>query len=274
WSVDAAPTVTRYELSEPLARSGDTYVFNGPFTMRLTGEDDRDGHLVSESRVDGDGGFNYFGWPTSSERPWTFSEEGTVIDHLVYGKLPRGRHTVEYRTIDAAGNHGEPGEFTVTTIAPPPACTRTITGEHRGPLTITSGVTCLDGARVTGPVVVGQGASLVATGGRITGTLSASRAEAVHLLRTRLDGALSADRTARLQIVSAELRGAVRLTGNDAPILSGSTIHGALACSGNTPAPADLGVPNTLRGAGGGQCAALRDGPRGKRYEAVQHLAE
>lgn len=274
WSVDAAPPVTRYELSEPLARSGDTYVFNGPFTMRLTGEDDRDGHLVSESRVDGDGWFNYFGWPTSSELPWTFSEEGTVIDHLVYGKLPRGRHTVEYRTIDAAGNYGEPGEFTVTTIAPPPACTRTITGEHRGPLTITSGVTCLDGARVTGPVVVGQGASLVATGGRITGTLSASRAEAVHLLRTRLDGALSADRTARLQIVSAELRGAVRLTGNDAPILSGSTIHGALACSGNTPAPADLGVPNTLRGAGGGQCAALRDGPRGKRYEAVQHLAE
>src|SRR5690606_19273590 len=95
-----------------------------------------------------------------------------------------------------------------------------------------------------------------------------------HLLRTRLDGALSADRTARLQIVSAELRGAVQLTGNDAPILSGSTIHGALACSGNTPAPADLGVPNPLRGAGGGQCDERREGLRGKRYEAVQHLAE
>ncbi|MFG1944281.1 M64 family metallopeptidase [Nonomuraea sp. NPDC048826] len=274
WTVDATPPTTGYELSPPLARSGHTYVYNGPFTMRLTGDDDQDGYLVSESRVDGDGWFNYFGWPTSSELPWTFSEDGTVIDHLVFGKLPRGRHTVEYRSIDAAGNYGEPGEFTVTTIAPPPACTRTITGEHRGPLTVTGGVTCLDGARVTGPVVVAPGASLVVTGGRITGTLTASRAAAVHLLGTRLDGAAGADRTGSLQIVSADLRGAVLLTRNDAPILSGSTVKGALACSGNTPAPADLGVPNTLRGAGAGQCGELRDGPLGQRYEAVQHAGE
>ncbi|MGI5271060.1 M64 family metallopeptidase [Nonomuraea sp. CA-218870] len=274
WTVDATPPATGYELSEPLARAGDTYVYNGPFTMRLTGSDDRDGHLVQESRVDGDGWFNYFGWPTSSELPWTFSEEGTVIDHLLFGKLPRGRHTVEYRTIDAAGNYGEPGEFTVTTIAPPPACTRTITGEHRGPLTVTGGVTCLDDARVSGPVVAGPGASLVVTGGRITGPLTASGAAAVHLLGARLDGALSADRTGSLQIVSADLRGAVLLTGNDAPILSGSTVRGALSCTGNTPAPADLGVPSTLRGAGAGQCRELGDGPRGERYEAVQHLGE
>ncbi|MFI6707045.1 M64 family metallopeptidase [Nonomuraea sp. NPDC050478] len=274
WTVDATPPTTAYELSEPLAWAGDTYVYNGPFTMRLTGADDRDGHVVPESRVDGDGWFNYFGWPTSSELPWTFSEDGTVIDHLVFGKLPRGRHTVEYRSIDAAGNHGEPGEFTVTTIAPPPACTRTITGEHRGPLAVTGGVTCLDGARVTGPVVVGRGASLVVTGGRVTGTLTASEAAAVHLLGARLDGAFSADRTGSLHIVSADVRGAVLLTGNDAPVLSGSTVRGALACTGNTPAPADLGVPNALRGAGAGQCRELRDGAGGERYEAVQHLGE
>ncbi|GAA3149465.1 MULTISPECIES: hypothetical protein [Nonomuraea] len=40
--------------------------------------------------------------------PWTFSEQGTEIDSLVYGTLPRGRHTIEYRSMDAAGNYGRP----------------------------------------------------------------------------------------------------------------------------------------------------------------------
>ncbi|MER7618174.1 M64 family metallopeptidase [Nonomuraea wenchangensis] len=274
WEVDAEAPATAYELSRPLARAGDTYVYNGPFTMRLTGDDDRDGYVVSESRVDGDGWFNYFGWPTSSELPWTFSEQGTVIDSLVYGKLPRGRHTVEYRSIDAAGNIGKAGKFTVTTIAPPPACTRTVTGEHRGPLVVADGVTCLDEARVTGPVTVRAGAALVATGGRITGALSAADPAAVHLLGTGVQGAVTVSGAKELVIVGADLRGAALLTGSTAPILSGTTVKGALACSGNTAVPADLGVPNELSGAGAGQCAKLAHGVKGGAYEAVQHLGE
>ncbi|MFC6557526.1 M64 family metallopeptidase [Nonomuraea cavernae] len=269
WTIDTAPPATAYELSRPLVRSGDTYVYNGPFTMRLTGTDDKDGYVVSESRVNGDGWFNYFGWPTSSELPWTFSEAGTTIDGLVYGKLPRGRHTIEYRSIDASGNYGAAKDFTVTTIAPPPACTRTITGTHRGALTVSDGVTCLDDARVTGPVGVQKGASLVVTGGHLSGTLTAGQAAAVHLLGTRMDGALTADRTRSLQIVGADIRGAAALTRNEAPILSGSTVKGAIVCTGNTPAPADLGVPNKLSGTGAGQCADLRHGPKGKAYEAI-----
>ncbi|MFF0768216.1 M64 family metallopeptidase [Nonomuraea wenchangensis] len=274
WEVDAEAPATAYELSRPLARAGDTYVYNGPFTMRLTGDDDREGYLVSESRVDGDGWFNYFGWPTSSELPWTFSEQGTVIDSLVYGKLPRGRHTVEYRSIDAAGNIGKAGTFTVTTIAPPPACTRTVTGEHRGPLVVADGVTCLDEARVTGPVTVRAGAALVATGGRITGALAAANPAAVHLLGTGVQGAVTVSGAKELVIVGADLRGAAQLTGSTAPILSGTTVKGALACSGNTAVPADLGVPNELSGAGAGQCAKLAHGVQGGAYEAVKHLGE
>jgi hypothetical protein len=274
WAIDAEPPATAYELSAPLARSGDTYVYNGPFTMRLTGTDGRGGHVVSESRVDGDGWFNYFGWPTSSELPWTFSEQGTVIDSLVYGKLPRGRHTIEYRSIDAAGNYGKAGDFTVTTIAPPPACTRTVTGEHRGALVVAAGVTCLDRAQVTGPVTVKAGASLVVTGGRITGALAASKPAAVHLLGARVQGAVSVAGAAELIVVGADLRGAALLTGNTAPILSGTTVKGALACAGNTPAPADLGVPNKLTGAGAGQCGKLSQGAEGGAYEAVQHALQ
>ncbi|GAA2259696.1 M64 family metallopeptidase [Actinomadura luteofluorescens] len=119
WTIDAqAPTVA-YELSKAAqsqVRPGRTpeYVFDGPFTMRLTGADDRPGVVVSEFRVDGDGWFNYFGWPADSSAPWLFTENGTVIDSLTYGKLGKGRHTIEYRAIDPAGNVGKPGKFIAT----------------------------------------------------------------------------------------------------------------------------------------------------------------
>ena len=35
-----------------------------------------------------------------------------------------------------------------------PSCTKTIIGTHYGPLTVSSGVTCLEGATITGPVTV------------------------------------------------------------------------------------------------------------------------
>lgn len=270
WTVDATGPATAYELSRPLASAGDTYVYNGPFTMRLTGTDDREGYVVSESRVDGDGWFNYFGWPTSSELPWTFSEQGTVIDSLVYGKLPRGRHTIEYRSIDAAGNPGRAKEFTVTTIAPPPACTRTVTGVHRGALTVAGGVTCLDGAQVAGAVTVRQGASLVVTGGSVAGALTAVEPAEVHLLGARVGGALVVNGAANLTVVGADLRGAALFSGNAAAVVSGTTVKGTLACPGDTPA--DLGVPNTVKG--GNRCGELPDGTGGRAYEAVQHLRQ
>lgn len=119
WTVDAQAPVVAYELSKAAqsqVRPGRTpeYVFDGPFTMRLTGADDRPGVVVSEFRVDGDGWFNYFGWPTDSAAPWLFTENGTVIDSLTYGKLGKGRHTIEYRAIDAAGNISKAGKFVAT----------------------------------------------------------------------------------------------------------------------------------------------------------------
>ncbi|MFI6393808.1 M64 family metallopeptidase [Nonomuraea sp. NPDC050540] len=256
WTVDGTPPTTGYELSEPVVKDGDLYLYNGPFTMRLTGRDDKDGYVVSESRVDGDGWFNYFGWPTSADLPWTFSESGTVIDHLVYGKLARGRHTIEYRSIDAAGNYGRAGSFRVATMAPPPACDRTVTGTHRGALVVTSGVTCLEGAKVTGPVSVRPGASLVMRGGSISGVLSTSKAAQVHLLKGRVNGAAEIKGTTdALVIAGTEVRGALVLTGNQAPALAGSTVRGALVCTGNSAAPANLGAANRITGAATGQCA-------------------
>ncbi|WP_432087137.1 M64 family metallopeptidase [Streptomyces sp. bgisy095] len=136
WTVDARPATAAYELSEPLRtvrRPGRPveYVYDGAFTMRLTARDDREGAVVSRFRVDGDGWYTYYGWPTDADAPFRFSPGGTVIDGLVYGKLGRtravpwddatpdyGTHTVEYHTVDAAGNTGPARSFLVTLVPP------------------------------------------------------------------------------------------------------------------------------------------------------------
>ncbi|WP_406276205.1 M64 family metallopeptidase [Streptomyces sp. NBC_00191] len=136
WTVDAAPAAGAYTLSEPLRivhRPGRPveYVYDGPFTMKLTARDDQDGSVVSQFRVDGDGWQTYYGWPTDADAPYRFTPGGTVIDGLVYGKLGRtravpwddatpdyGTHTIEYRTIDAAGNVSPPKAFLATLLPP------------------------------------------------------------------------------------------------------------------------------------------------------------
>ncbi|MFJ1644348.1 ParB/Srx family N-terminal domain-containing protein [Streptomyces sp. NPDC088258] len=72
-----------------------------------------------------------------------------------------------------------------------PACTKTLTGTHVGPLVVSSGVTCLNGTKLTGPVVVGAGASLVAKGAGITGPVQAVGARTVQICGTTLTGPLS-----------------------------------------------------------------------------------
>ncbi|MEI5009295.1 M64 family metallopeptidase [Streptomyces sp. PmtA] len=136
WTVDATPAAGAHELSEPLRtvhKPGRPveYVYDGPFTMRLTARDDGAGTVVSQFRVDGDGWYTYYGWPTDADAPFRFTPEGTVVDDLVYGKLgtPRavpwddatpdyGTHTVEHRTIDAAGNVSGAARFLVTLLPP------------------------------------------------------------------------------------------------------------------------------------------------------------
>lgn len=134
WEVDATAASASYELSKPLRtvhRPGRPveYVYDGAFTMRLTARDDQDGYVVSQFRVNGDGWYTYYGWPTDADAPFRFTPGGTEIDGLVYGKLgtPRvvpwddatpeyGTHTVEYRTIDSAGNTGPAKRFLVTLV--------------------------------------------------------------------------------------------------------------------------------------------------------------
>ncbi|HEU5110733.1 MAG TPA: hypothetical protein VFT95_19510, partial [Micromonosporaceae bacterium] len=275
WTVDAvAPTATP-ALSAPLLtvpKPGRTeYIYNGPFTMRLNGADDTPGYVVRELQTDGDGWFNYFGWPTDPNLPFLFTPSGTNIDNLVYGKLgvPRlspwddptpsyGRHTIAYRAIDPAGNYGTPREFVVTLLPEPPACTDTITGRHTGPLIVSTGVTCLDRAQVTGPVLIRQGASLVASNATVSGPVMATGAATVELLNSTVRGPVTVSgSTANVTVVGGRIDGPVVLSANNTPILAGATVNGPVLCAGNTPAPNNLQAPNTIRGPATGQCAQL-----------------
>ncbi|QIQ02983.1 ParB/Srx family N-terminal domain-containing protein [Streptomyces liangshanensis] len=107
-------------------------------------------------------------------------------------------------------------------VAVPPACTKTLTGAYTGPLVVTSGVTCLDRTRLTGPVVVRAGASLVSRGADITGPVQAVGARTVSLCGTRLTGPLSVvNTTDRLTLsgpgcTANTLNGPVQLVGNPA----------------------------------------------------------
>ncbi|NBH10981.1 M64 family metallopeptidase [Amycolatopsis sp. SID8362] len=119
WTVDATGPATTAE-----APAGQ--VVHGSFTMRLTPSDG-----MAEFRVDGDGWHKYYGWPTDPDAPYLFTPRGTDIDGLSYGNLGAGgltvspfaerapgygRHRIEYRSTDAAGNTGPARSFEVTLL--------------------------------------------------------------------------------------------------------------------------------------------------------------
>ena len=97
--------------------------------------DDQPGFVVGEFRVDRDGWFNYFGFPEAVRDADEVRSSGFNVKALTYGNLGSGglseatfeqsfpdfvpgwgRHTVEHRAIDAAGNIGNPDEFKATVL--------------------------------------------------------------------------------------------------------------------------------------------------------------
>ena len=211
------PTAPR-ELSEPLttlSKVATHNVYFGEFDMGLDPTDDQPGFVVGEFRLNGDGWFNYFGFPEQPEgTPFTFSHSGKSVKALTYGNLGTGglskatfeqsftsahpsggfepgygTHTVEHRAIDAAGNIGDAEQFKATVLpGGSPACTRTLSGRTNGKVVVSSGVTCVDGT-VNGGITVRPGASLVvADGSRINGGLKADGAAVVHVFGAVVNG--------------------------------------------------------------------------------------
>jgi hypothetical protein len=277
WTVDNVAPSAPATLSAPLTRTvGGANVYFEEFDMALAPGDDRPGFVVGEFRLDRDGWFNYFGWPDAPVgTPFHFTPKGTVIKSLVYGNLGSGglskavfeptepgygTHTVEHRAIDAAGNLGPAGSFTATVLpGSSPACTTTVTGVRAGSVVVSSGVTCLSNARITGSVTVRPGASLVVRDSVITGRLAADRAATVQLLGSGVTGAVAVTgTTGDVTVAGTTLTGAAALSGNGGRgvILAGNRLVGAIACSGNATV-ADYGADNQVQGTSTGQCHSL-----------------
>jgi hypothetical protein len=151
-------------------------------------------------------------------------------------------------------------------------CTTVVTGHHTGPLTVSTGVTCLDGATLTGPVRVSAGAALVAHGATITGPVTAGGPARMVLCGTRVTGPVTVAGAGAVTVGDPDgdcdpntITGPVRITGTAGPaVLAGNRVVGPLACAGNDPAPVDNGHPNTVTGPRTGQCTDL-DGPHVSR---------
>src|SRR5690606_35715176 len=100
-----------------------------------------------------------------------------------------GTHEVEHRAIDPAGNVGTADAYRATVVPGELAeCTQTITGDRAGRVVVSSGVTCLTGARVNGGVTVVAGASLVVTRSTINGGLRAAGAGVVQVFDSTVNG--------------------------------------------------------------------------------------
>jgi 5'-nucleotidase len=163
---------------------------------------------------------------------------------------------------------------------PGPACDQTITGRRTGPLTISSGLTCLDDATILGPVTVRAGASLIATDGMVSGPISATRPGQFTLSGTSVIGPVSVNgaigavlldgarvsgpvsvtgNRGGVRIDTATVTGPVSVTGNTGGdnVIAANTVSGPLSCSGNTPPPGNDNRKNTVRGPASGQCAKL-----------------
>jgi uncharacterized repeat protein (TIGR01451 family) len=145
-------------------------------------------------------------------------------------------------------------------------CDQVIDGRHVGALTVTEGTTCLEGARVTGPVNVGDGAGLRSDdGSRITGSVLATGAAEITLCDTRITGPVTLTDGSAVTVgdptadcAGNTVVGSVNVSGTDGPtVIADNRIIGSLACSSNDPPPVNNGFPNTVLGSKGGQCAEL-----------------
>ncbi|HLS44830.1 MAG TPA: hypothetical protein VK045_05305, partial [Ornithinicoccus sp.] len=150
----------------------------------------------------------------------------------------------------------------VTMTVTDQTCDTTVSGAHSGPVTVTSGLTCLaEGAEVAGPVTV-RGGSLFADDVTVEGPLSGNGATGVEVTDSVIDGALTLRGGSGLVTVDGNsIDAPATVDGNSAGdmpiIIADNVIDGALSCSRNTPPPTNDSRPNAVDGTRSGQCSDL-----------------
>ncbi|MBE2315656.1 peptidase M64 [Solirubrobacter sp. CPCC 204708] len=310
WKIDNVDPTAARRLSAPAAKStsDDHGIYFNGWDMWLDPKDDTTGYegtpaVVGQFRLNRDGWFVYFGFPEKPmpESPYEFRHSGQVVKALTYGNLGTGgiskagfeqtlpddhpsggfipgfgTHTVEHRAIDPAGNYSIPESYTATAL--PGAqltCATSVTG-NQASINAAEGVTCVDGATVSGTVTVAAGASLLLKNTTVGGTLDANGAEAVQVIGSTVTGATKiANSTKDVTLAGSAFKGGLSLTGNTqvtanerysrlagayGPVVAGNTVNGTFECANNSAAVKDFGAANRITGASNG-CAATAVSP-------------
>lgn len=232
WAVEATPEkVTHYTLTS--GPDDDT----DPTGWSLQGSYDGETWTTIDSR-------------TNEQFTWRLQTRSFTVDRP-------GRY-LHYR-LTPEGGPSSPVLAEVELLATAsPECTETVNGTVRGPLKVDSGVTCLSGATVKGPVTVRSGAALHAVDSTISGPVATNGAEAVVLQEVQIGGPLAVSHvTGEVSVERTTVKGPVALTQNQAPVIAAGSVGGPLSCSRNAVAPTDNGVPNSVKGPTSGQCKDL-----------------
>ncbi|WP_428965568.1 M14 family zinc carboxypeptidase [Micromonospora fluostatini] len=135
----------------------------------------------------------------------------------------------------------------------------TRTGTHNGPLTLT-GVNCIDGATLRGPLRVQPGATLIMTGTSVNGPIDVTGAAGVFLGGNTVNGPVRVvGTTGPVNVVGNKVSGPVDVlnTQGAAALVAGNTVNGPLGCSGNATTPVNLEVANSVSGPKFNQCSRL-----------------
>ncbi|WP_162605940.1 hypothetical protein [Jiangella aurantiaca] len=164
-----------------------------------------------------------------------------------------GELTVEGRRLSTRG------ALWTSFQAAAPVCDVTVDGPYTGPLSVTSGITCVDDATVSGSIQVSPGAMLVVAGSTVSGPLRTDRAGGVVLTGATVSGPVTVTgSTGAVSITGSVLSGSVSLAGNTGGVrFAGNRVVGGLSCAGNDPAPVQ-DEPNEVTGPVRGQCAEGR----------------
>ena len=127
-------------------------------------------------------------------------------------------------TVQVADSSSPPMTATAQLSIAAGGCTTTITGTHSGPLTIGSGITCLEQASIKGPVHITAGAVVSINGSTLSGPLSASSPASLAVCGTTVSGPVSV----------SNATGTVLLGGTGTSPCAPDTFGGPVTLSGNT----------------------------------------
>ncbi|TDC53303.1 hypothetical protein E1212_06455 [Jiangella ureilytica] len=191
----------------------------------------------------------------------SYNCDGDIGTDVVGGIRRDGDHTAGNLTQAAKW---PPQQWRFTRVDELP-CFDVVTGRHAGPMTISHGVTCLDGATVNGPITVAAGAGLRSADSRVSGPVRATDALEIEFCGSRITGPVTIAGGARVALGSPQdgcdgnmVTGPVSVTGvRGVTVIADNRISGPLACSDNEPAPVDQGFANVVRGPTSGQCDDL-----------------